>query len=98
MRLSDEEVRAIKASAIEAFGEPAVVRVFGSRLDDRRRGGDIDLHIDLPTDQPVLAATALFRELLNKRVGEREYDILVSQPGQSPSSVCRKAMAEGVVL
>lgn len=46
MRLTGEEVAAIKASAREAFGASAVVRLFGSRIHDHLRGGDIDLHIE----------------------------------------------------
>ncbi|MGH8605013.1 MAG: nucleotidyltransferase domain-containing protein, partial [Gammaproteobacteria bacterium] len=40
MRLSDEEKEAIKGAVRQIFGEDAIVRVFGSRVDDRRRGGD----------------------------------------------------------
>ena len=44
MRLTSAEVSAIKAAARSAFGDTAVVRLFGSRVDDGARGGDIDLH------------------------------------------------------
>lgn len=54
MRLSPAEVAAIGESAVQAFGEDAVVRVFGSRLDDSRRGGDIDLHIYLPQNDAAI--------------------------------------------
>ena len=47
MRLEPEEVAAIKAAARHAFGADAVVRLFGSRVDDSLRGGDIDARIEL---------------------------------------------------
>lgn len=47
MRLTAAERRAIKSSAATVFGRTATVRLFGSRVDDRARGGDIDLHIEL---------------------------------------------------
>ena len=43
MRLTEHEVSAIKQAAREAFGDDAVVRLFGSRVHDDLRGGDIDL-------------------------------------------------------
>lgn len=43
MRLTMHEVAEMKAAAREAFGETEVVRLFGSRVDDSLRGGDIDL-------------------------------------------------------
>ncbi len=98
MRLTASEIAAIKASASEAFGPDAIVRVFGSRLDDARRGGDIDLHIEIPESAQPHDARARFRHLLDQRVGERDYDILVAVGGQPSSAVDRKALAEGVVL
>lgn len=98
MRLTPDEVAAIKASADEAFGRGAVIRLFGSRLDDRRRGGDIDLYVQAPDAERPTDAAARFRRLLDDRVGEREYDILIAAPGKPMSAIERKALAEGVVL
>ena len=47
MRLTPHEVSAIKAAAREAFGQGVVVRLFGSRVHDHLRGGDIDLHFEV---------------------------------------------------
>ena len=98
MRLTETEIAAIKASASEIFGPHAIVRVFGSRLDEGRRGGDIDLHVQIPKAIVSIEASARFRRLLNRRVGERDYDILIAVAGQPGSAVDHKAVAEGVVL
>lgn len=45
MRLTGTERDAIRACAERVFGPACVVRLFGSRVDDARRGGDIDLHV-----------------------------------------------------
>ena len=45
MRLSQHQLAAIRTTATEVFGEQADVWLFGSRVDDRKKGGDIDLLI-----------------------------------------------------
>ena len=98
MRLTVTEQEAIRQSAREAFGPAAIVRVFGSRLDDERRGGDIDLHVQVPAPVRQAAMAGRFRQLLERSVGEREYDIVVAVEGAPLSPIDRKAMGEGVVL
>ena len=44
MKLSTNEINLIKNKVTTIFGE-AVIYLFGSRLDDMRKGGDIDLYI-----------------------------------------------------
>ena len=44
LRLSEQEKKIIKSVIREIFGE-AKVYLFGSRLDDTKRGGDIDLFV-----------------------------------------------------
>ncbi len=60
MRISPEQAQAIRHLAQEVAGEDARVRLFGSRLDDRARGGDIDLLLELPMPvaNPALIAAA----------------------------------------
>lgn len=43
MRLTPAQVKSIKQVAAEVLGEQARLMLFGSRVDDLRRGGDIDL-------------------------------------------------------
>ena len=47
MRLSPVYQAIIKAEAIRVFGENVAVFLFGSRVDDSKQGGDIDLHIQI---------------------------------------------------
>ncbi len=46
MRLTDQERRTIVEAVTAEFGPTVTLRLFGSRLDDAQRGGDIDLFID----------------------------------------------------
>ena len=43
MRLSTEQIQAIRQAATAAFGAGTSVWLFGSRVDDAKKGGDIDL-------------------------------------------------------
>ena len=99
MRLSDEQKRIIREEVTNAFGPEAEVRLFGSRLDDTRRGGDIDLYIEAPGNEREL----LDRELdlyarLQRRLGQQRIDIVVHGQGQQLRPVDRHARETGVPL
>lgn len=97
MRLLPEEVAAIKAASRAAFGDDAVVRLFGSRLDDTLRGGDIDLHIEHAGGRPPAAVSAAFRADLADRIGERAVDLVFHAPDAAVRPIDRAAYA-GVEL
>ena len=46
MRLREDAVDAIKRAVETRFGPSARVFLFGSRLDDTKSGGDIDLLVE----------------------------------------------------
>jgi predicted nucleotidyltransferase len=48
MRLTNQEIRDIKESFHRVFGTGKIY-LFGSRVDDSSKGGDIDLFIELDT-------------------------------------------------
>lgn len=53
MRITHRQRTAIVEATREIFGEHSVVRLFGSRADDAKRGGDIDLHVDIRGIDPL---------------------------------------------
>lgn len=82
MRLSDHQATLIRTAVARHFGPGARVILFGSRVDDHQRGGDIDLLIQ--TDQNDVAAItraeiALLAQL-NQQLGEQRIDILLDYP------------------
>jgi predicted nucleotidyltransferase len=99
MRLSNEQVRAILTAARELAGPGASVRLFGSRLRDDVRGGDIDLLVECPApvDGPVLLAARITARL-QRLLGDRRIDVLVVDPHTLLDPVHRVALAEGVRL
>lgn len=46
MRISDKQRKIILESTQKLFGEGVQVRLFGSRVDDAQKGGDIDLYVE----------------------------------------------------
>jgi hypothetical protein len=92
MRLSDRERRIIREAVLRHFG--VVPRLFGSRLDDARRGGDIDLVIrtGLPPEEAARRRLDLLAELwLN--LGERKIDIVLDD-GTSQAPIVERARRE----
>ena len=43
IRLTEEEIKAIKETAIDIFGDSVNVWIFGSRVNPDLKGGDIDI-------------------------------------------------------
>jgi predicted nucleotidyltransferase len=101
MRLSPETATAIKRAVADCFGPGARVLLFGSRVDDSRRGGDIDLVIEadlMDTEMVAHAEVSLLARLV-RVVGERKVDVLVSYPGRrSRPEILKVALETGIPL
>lgn len=101
MRLTSQQIVEIKAVAQEVWGRAVQVRLFGSRVDDERRGGDIDLYISgVKLDAEAELETKLrFLVKLKQRLGEQRIDVVFApaadQPGQP---IQRMAESTGVPL
>jgi predicted nucleotidyltransferase len=79
MRLSKKEIEAIKRSFAEIFGEGEIY-LFGSRTDDTKKGGDIDLFLELPYTEryeDLLQKRRRFKLKLYDRLGEQKIDVLI---------------------
>ena len=83
MRLKPSEVTAITETAREVFGERVAVWLFGSRADDAKRGGDIDLYVELPAGEYVYAQKVRFWCALVAKLGDQKIDIVVNKIGAS---------------
>lgn len=99
MRLDHSTRDLIKREVALWLGNGAVVRLFGSRVDDSQRGGDIDLLIDVPdgvSDRVVMEsrlAASLFI-----RLGGRKVDVLIRTPGGALLPIHEQALRQGVIL
>jgi len=93
MRLANEEQSAISETIRQADNE-AQIYLFGSRVDDAAKGGDIDLlvlskSINLMKKLDILAQ-------LHRKLGERKIDIAVYPDTTRPFP--KMVMQEGVRL
>jgi len=93
MRLSDRERDAI-LSAVRRHDRRARVFLFGSRADDAKRGGDIDLLVLSDTIGP--AERRRIRRSICDVIGEQKIDLLVA--GDLANSLARVAHRSGVLL
>jgi predicted nucleotidyltransferase len=99
MRIQPNYQTTITETAVKVFGASASVWLFGSRLDDAAKGGDVDLLIKLesPTaDKAVLAAR--YNALLQMKLGLQKFDILVIDPSTSLKHIHQQALSQGVRL
>ena len=81
MRLTQQEQVAIAKAAKGVLPAGSRVLMFGSRADDHRRGGDIDLLVEAPAPVSAQQSVALSTQLaarLYRLMGERRIDILVA--------------------
>ena len=81
MRLTDTQIETIRRDARELAGKAAHIWLFGSRLDDDKRGGDIDLMLELvePVAHPAQLAARLSARLYLNLDGH-SVDVVVSAP------------------
>ena len=78
MRLSKKYVDTIKFYFKEIFNDGDIY-LFGSRVDDTKKGGDIDLYIDLGVNLTVKELIDLkiaFKLKLYETIGEQKIDII----------------------
>ena len=98
MRLSQPQIDAIKRTAVSLFGPDVVVRLFGSRLDDNRRGGDIDLHLEVDPGRHTLKKELAFELRLQQILGEQKIDVVIHERGRSLRPIDRIAIDRGIAL
>ncbi|MGA7979791.1 MAG: nucleotidyltransferase domain-containing protein [Chromatiaceae bacterium] len=93
MRLQEAERQTILNTILSADPD-AVVYLFGSRVDDTARGGDIDLLV-LSTRIDVLAKLTILAQL-HEQLGDQRIDLAVFSDLTKPFA--RLAVMEGTQL
>lgn len=101
MRLSKNQIEIIKSVARQVWGQHTVVSLFGSRTDDTKKGGDIDLYIhSIEESDPrqIMLKKAEFLGKLELLLGEQKIDILVETPYNHHLPIIKTAQLNGVEL
>lgn len=99
MRLTPDQVQAIRHAAQRVLGADARVSVFGSMALDDRRGGDVDLLFQ--TDARLVNRAKVLCQLqgaLTLALGDRKIDILLEDANTPSAPVFEIARRTGVLL
>lgn len=99
MRLSQQAQQIIRDTVREVFGVEANVKLFGSRVDDDARGGDIDLLVELPSiTTEIERKTMQLTARLQLRIGDQPIDVLVLDPSTPRHAIHEQASINGITL
>ena len=95
MRISEKE-KAIIVEAVKRADPKAKVWLFGSRTDDNKKGGDIDLAILSEIINRNAMKKLEIRRVICDTIGEQRIDIVTSKDGKE--AIFELALAEGIQL
>lgn len=99
MRLTAAQATTIRRIVREEAGDDVAVRLFGSRLDDNARGGDIDLLVETPHAMPSrVEALCRLEGALVMGLGERKIDVVLKDARTAEAPIFAAAKATGVLL
>ena len=95
MRITENEKNVI-IEAVNTADPAAKVWLFGSRTDDNKKGGDIDIAILSEKINKDVMQKIQVRRFICNRIGEQKIDIVTSSEGKE--AFFRLAVAEGIEL
>lgn len=95
MRLTSAQHQAIKKYFLEVF-EEGQIYLFGSRVDDAKRGGDIDLYIRTKETKNLMRKKLDFLVKLKREIGNQKIDIVFDK--HTHRAIDSVAMKEGILL
>jgi uncharacterized protein len=96
MRLTPAQIDTIKSTATALLGDGVQVWLYGSRLDDQRRGGDVDLLVQTARKASVMDR-ARFKYQVESTL-QLPVDVLMVQTGQNASPFETIARSKAVEL
>jgi len=99
LRITTAQQKSIRRITTELAGADATVILFGSRVDDTKRGGDLDLLIELPhaIDNPAWLAAQLSARISRMMTG-RSVDVVLSAPNLLTLPIHEQAKSTGIAL
>jgi predicted nucleotidyltransferase len=76
VRLKQSEIEYFKELALTIFHSKDIY-LFGSRVDDNLKGGDIDIYIQTDKKEDILKSKIIFLREFEKEFGEQKIDLLI---------------------
>lgn len=99
MRLTENQIAAINQTAKKHFGISAKVYLFGSRVDNNKKGGDIDLLINSDeTGRLTFQNKIQFLIDLKARIGDRKIDVVFDIKNRHSSNFLNSIKRQSVEL
>jgi len=95
MRLSKTDVDNIKSVFQDIFTNGAIY-LFGSRVDDTKKGGDIDLFVESSDTTNLLEKKINFLVLLKQKIGDQKIDLIISR--DRTRLIEQEALSKGIKL
>ena len=78
MRLSNKYIYTIK-KYFKIFFKDGEIYLFGSRVDDTKKGGDIDLYLNLVDFDNLFEKKIKFLSRIKKELGEQKIDVVFNK-------------------
>jgi predicted nucleotidyltransferase len=100
MRLTEQQQRIIRQVLLKHFGQNSELRLFGSRVDDNAKGGDIDLYIEpefCSADDIVEAKLNALVDL-HLALGDQKIDLVINRKAGKTLPIYKIAKDSGVPL
>lgn len=97
MRLKKEYIDFIKETANDIFGEDAKIYLFGSRIDDNKKGGDIDIYVETNIKTNIFEKKIEMLKRLHSYLGNQKIDVVINNH-TTQKYIYEIARHEGVML
>ena len=99
MRISEQQAQVIVGKIAEVLPDTKHVLLYGSRVDDLLKGGDIDIYIEAYNDLASPSElTSILTEKLNTTLPDESVCVLLFAPNMHELPIHRIAKETGVAL
>lgn len=96
MRIKNQEINIIKRNILK-YIQDAKIMLFGSRVDDTKKGGDIDIYIETQSNITLKQKLRILADIEIQGV-DRKVDLLFKTPSSKEQNIFKTIYKEGIVL
>lgn len=96
MRLKTEDIKIIKSTLLSKLSD-AKIFLFGSRVDDEKKGGDIDIYVKTSTITTLKDELRLLTQLERNGIS-RKIDLIIDSPKKNRQSFFNSIKNEAIAL